>query len=52
MTMPEYALIYDIRQGSEYSRRPLLRTRKGAEILFEIANVRNNQSFENLTKIR
>ena len=35
-----------------YSRRPLFRTRKGPEILFEIANVRNNQNFKNLTEIR
>ena len=37
---------------SSYSRRPLFRTRKGPEILFEIANVRNNRSFKNLTEIR
>ena len=27
-----------------YSRRPLFRTRKGPEILFELANVRINRS--------
>ena len=37
---------------SSYSRRPLFRTRKGLEILFEIENVRNNRSFKNLTEIR
>ena len=35
-----------------YSRRPLFRTRKGPEILFEIANVQNKRSFKNLTEIR
>ena len=50
--MPEYVLIYDNRQGSEYSRRPLFRNRKGTEILFEIANIRNNRSFKNLSEIR
>ena len=33
------------------SRRPLFRTRKGPEILFELANVRINRSFFILYKV-
>ena len=35
-----------ITNWSSYSRRPLFRTHNGPEILFEIANVRNNRSLK------
>ena len=33
-------------ENSTYIRRPLFRTPKAPEILFETANVQNNQSFK------